>query len=299
MAGIASGVYKPIIAIRVTGLARCHNVRSGQRKLGRTVVERCGLPGRRRMTCLTILAEITRDVIGICGASEIGAVTLIADRVDQLIIPVRMTRLARGRRVRPSQSKFCRAVVEGCRLPGRRRVTGLTILAEIPCNVIRVGGTREIRAVALITICVDKLVVVVHVARLALNRRVLACQRESGCAVIERGSVPRRRRMTLATIRGKTGGLVIGIRGSGVIRIVALITGRIHQLIVVTNVARLALHSLMKTRQRKFCRCVIEGRRLPRRRRVAHSAVLRKPARLMIGIRRSSVVRPMTIDAIG
>ena len=85
-----------------------------------------------------------------------------------------------------------------------------------------------------------------------------ACERKFGRAVIERGSVPRRRRMALDAIRGKSGGLMIRVRRGSIVRTVALIAGCIRQLIIVVDVAHLALDRMMKSGQREFCCRMIE-----------------------------------------
>ncbi len=59
-------------------LARRRYVRAGERELRCTVVEGGWLPGRRCMTRLTVLTEVTGDVIGILRTAEIRTVALVA-----------------------------------------------------------------------------------------------------------------------------------------------------------------------------------------------------------------------------
>ncbi len=182
-------------------LARRCDVCPGQREFRRTVVEGCRLPGSRGMTRLAILTEVARDVIWIRRAIEIRAVALVAIRIHQLVIPVRMARLARGRKVRPCQREFCGAMVEGRGLPRRRGMARLAVLAEVAGNVVRIRRAGEIRAVTLIAIRKHQRIVVVDVARLALDRGMRARQREFRSTVVERGAGPRGCGMTLCTVR--------------------------------------------------------------------------------------------------
>jgi len=110
------------------------------------------------------------------------------------------------------ECKFCRAVVERRRLPGRRRVASLAILTEVPRNVIRIRGAGEIRCMALVAVAVDQRIVVVRMARLARSRLMSSCQGEFCRAVIEGSSIPRRRRVTENAVRRKAAGPVIWIR---------------------------------------------------------------------------------------
>ncbi len=197
------------------------------------------------------------------------------------------------------QRKLRGAVVEGRRLPGGRRMTRLAVLAEIPCNVIRVGRAGKIRSVALITVGIDEGVIVVRVARLALQRRVLPGKGKLGCAMVERRPAPRRRRMTQDAVGRETQRLMVRVGRRCKIRVVTLITGRIREPIIVVDVAGLTLHRLMETGQCEFRSAMVEGRRLPGGCRMAHRAVVRESSRLVIRVGGRGEIRLMTIGAIG
>ena len=70
---------------------------------------------------------------------------------------------------------------------------------------------------------------------------------------------------------------------------------RVHQLVIVVDVALNALGSNMRARQCKFSGVVVKRRGSPRRRGVALCARLRISERCVIGIRRTRVIRSMTI----
>ncbi len=91
------------------------------------------------------------------------------------------------------QDELRRAVIKRCRLPRGCRVARLAILTEIPGDVIRIGRSRKIGCVTLGTIGVYQRVIVVRMARLALQGRVFARQCEFGGIVVERRAAPRRR----------------------------------------------------------------------------------------------------------
>ena len=63
-------------------------------------------------------------------------------------------------------------------------MTLCTIMAEVICNVIRIGSAVKIALVTAITIqrCI---LIAIGMTSNALNRRMSTCQRESGLAVIE------------------------------------------------------------------------------------------------------------------
>ncbi len=65
---------------------------------------------------------------------------------------------------------------------------------------------------------------------------------------------------------------VIRIRGTGIVTRVTGVTARIHKLVVVVRVTRLTRRREVNPGQRKLRRCMVKGRRLPRRRRVTELA---------------------------
>ena len=189
-------------------------------------------------------------------------------------------------------------MVKRRRLPRCRRVTGLACLTEVPRNVVRILCSCEIRTVALITVREDKGKIVVDVACLTGYCGMSARECKLCCGVVERGAIPRSGRMALHAICRIAVCLVIGIGRPGKIRAVALIAIRVRDLIIVVHVTSLALHRGMETGERELGGVVIEERRLPRRRRVAHRAILWKSARLVIGVCRCGKIRAMAIHAV-
>ena len=144
MTGIASRVGELVVVVRVARLTRCRHVRTRQRELGRAVIEGRRLPSRRRMTRRTVLAEIACNVVGVLCPVEFRTVTLKTGRKYELIISIRVTRLARRRCVHTYQRKLRRVVVECRRLPRCRCMTQLTVRGEPPRHMIRRRGGREL-----------------------------------------------------------------------------------------------------------------------------------------------------------
>ena len=86
---------------------------------------------------------------------------------------------------------------------------------------------------------------------------------------------------------------MIRVPGRRKICTVALVTRGICNLEVVVDVAGLALCRPVDSRQRKLRCGMVERRRLPRNGCMTHRAVLRKPSRLVIGIRGGHKIRLM------
>lgn len=86
-----------------------------------------GLPGRSRVARLASLGEVARHVIRVGRALEVVQVTANACRHRQVVVLIRMTLVAGGRRygVPSSQWKAGDRMIETRRRPGDRRVTGL------------------------------------------------------------------------------------------------------------------------------------------------------------------------------
>src|SRR5215472_10504236 len=105
----------------------------------------------------------------------------------------------------------------------------------------------------------------------ALHSCVRTAQGKSGGRVIEGRVRPRSRVVALLTSLREAGLHVIRIGGS--LEIFQMATDaqrvRIRQVVVVVDVALRALHGGVRTTQRKSSGGVIEGRIIPRRRRMA------------------------------
>ena len=143
------------------------------------------------------MTEVTGNVIRVRRSIEVRRMALVTVCVDQLVVAVRMTRLARRRCVCTSQREPCCAVIECRRLPHRCRVTLGTIMTEVPSNMVRAGRLLELCLVALVAVRVDQLIVAVRMTGLTLHGNVCTRQWESCCAVIECCTLPVRRRVTL------------------------------------------------------------------------------------------------------
>lgn len=237
-------------------------------------------------------------MIGICCPGKISGVARIASAVDEHVVAACVAGLAGSGYVRPRQWKLRRAVVERSRLPGSRRVTGLAGLTEIPGDVIRIRGSLEITCVALIAICVDKLVIVVRMAGHTGGGHMGARQREFGRAVVERRGCPGRRRMTRLARLAEAARHVVWVLRSLIIGGVALIAIGIDKLVVATCVTRLARDREMGTGQRKFRRAVVKGRRLPGRSRMARRAILAEIACDVVGICGAPEIGGMALSTV-
>ena len=104
-------------------------------------------------------------------------------------------------------------MIERRRLPRNRRVTGLTVLTEIACDVIRVRCSGKIRGMALIAARIDELVIAIDVARLTWRRYVRAGQCELCRTVIECRRFPNIRRVTCLASVTESCCHVVWIRG--------------------------------------------------------------------------------------
>jgi hypothetical protein len=91
---------------------------------------------------------------------------------------------------------------------------------------------------------------------------------------------------------------MIGICRIGEIRLMALITLRIHELVVPIDVTCLTLYGTMGSCQREARRGMIEGRRLPRRCGVTLRAIVAEVAARVTWVCRLLKLRLMTLVAV-
>jgi hypothetical protein len=111
--------------------------------------------------------------------------TLVAVRVNQTVIAVHMARETLYRHVRSGQAEVGRAMVE-CRIvPVRGRMALAAIVTVIAGYVIGARRRLELRGVALVTVGIDQGIIVVHMTRRALDRKMRAGEVEVGRAVVE------------------------------------------------------------------------------------------------------------------
>ena len=140
------------------------------------MVHRVGRPDACAVTLRAIMREDLTDMIRVRHLLEVRLMTLIAVRVLQLVVAVDVAGLACQRYVRTCQWEIRCRVVEGRRLPCRRRMALCTRMAEVSRNMVRVCRAVEVRGVAIVACCREVLVLVVHMAAVACHR--LMCPRE-------------------------------------------------------------------------------------------------------------------------
>lgn len=260
---IAAVIHNCIVAIRVTRLADCRDVGSGQRKLRRAMIERSWLPGSGRVARLTCLAETSRHVIWIRRPLEIAGVALITICVCELIVVVRMTGHTWCGTMSTCECKFRSVVVKRGGFPRCCRVTCLARLAEAARDMIRIFCSLEISRVALVAIRIHELIVVVRVARRTRCGNMNAGQDEPGRTMVERGRSPCSCCMTTLAQLADISCDVIRVFRSLKIGSVTLVATGIHELIVAICMARLTSDCDVHPGQGKLRRAVIEGCRLP------------------------------------
>ena len=134
-------------------------------------------------------------MIRIGGAVKVRLVAADACGVcaGQIVIVVYVALRAGNCRMRPSQRETGRRVIECCSRPRCGGVALLTRLRESRCHVVRIRRSLEVLQVTTDAsrIGAGQVVVAIHVALRALQRRVSAGQRETGRRVIERRVIPR------------------------------------------------------------------------------------------------------------
>jgi len=96
------------------------------------------------------MTEIARHVIGIQYLLELRRMTLVAIDVTELVVAVQVTGCARYGRVASGQGEMRQIMIECCGIPSGSRMACLTCMAEITCDVIRIGRLLEIRLMTLI-----------------------------------------------------------------------------------------------------------------------------------------------------
>ncbi len=130
-------------------------------------------------------------------------------------------------------------------------MTYLATGGESGGNVIGICSPGVIRLVARVAVRGRTREHVIDVARRAGYGNVRPGQRERGLIVIEHRSIPRRCVVAGFAGRGESRRDVIGIRGPGVIRLVAGVAISRHRCVVVIGVAQRASHSGMSARKRE------------------------------------------------
>ena len=189
------GAGQVVIAIHVTLCALQRRMRAGQREARSRVIEGSVAPGRGVMALLASRWEVRLHVIRIGRSVEIRLVAADACGVcaGQIVIVVYVALCASHGRVSTSQRETGRRVIECCSRPRCGGVALLTRLRESRCHVVRIRRSLEVLQVTTDAsrIGAGQVVVAIHVALRALQRRVSAGQRETGRRVIERRVIPR------------------------------------------------------------------------------------------------------------
>jgi hypothetical protein len=212
-----------------------------------------------------------------------------------------VAQLALHRGVRAGERE-ARVVVIKCGIfPASGVVALVTRLWKTGLHVIRIGRPLEIRQMATDARGVGRgqVVVVVHVAQLALHGGVRAGEREARRGVVKRGVVPGCCGMALLAGGGETRLHVVGIRRPLEIRQVATDARRVGsgQIVVVVHMAQLALHRSVRAGKREARRRVVKRGAGPRGSSVALLAGGGKSRLHVIGIRGPLEIRQVTTDA--
>jgi len=293
------GAGQAVVVIDVALGALQRGVRTGQRKARAGVVERCSRPTGGGVALRAIGGEAARHVVGIRGACEVGLMAAIARRVGagQAVVAIDVALLALQRGVRASQGEAGGRVIERRARPGSV-VVALQAVGGEPClNVIGIRRTVVVRLMASDArgVGAGQIVIPVHVALLALQRRVRAREREAGGRVVKRGVAPRSRRVALLAGGREAGLHVIGIRRAVEVGLMAGDASRVGagQIVIAVHVALLALHRRVRAGQREAGGRVIERRGAPRRGVVALLAGGGEAGLHVVRIRRFVEIRLM------
>ena len=138
MALVAAAVDELVIPIRVTGLTCETRMSTGQRKLRRSVIERCRLPGCCGMTLRTRQWETKRSMVRIGGTVVICPMTIHTIHREPNVLVVHMTRAAANGLMRPREREIG-FVMRKHRWPPRRRgVARLTCRRKLCGDVVRI-----------------------------------------------------------------------------------------------------------------------------------------------------------------
>ena len=189
---------------RVMALATLQaGVRAAQRETGRRVIKRRARPTGGRVALIARGREARLHVVRVGRPVEVGLMALRAGAAGQAVVVVHVALSALQRCVRTRQGKTSRSVIKGRRRPVGRAMARLAGLGESSRRVWRIIRAIEIGQVATDASCVGagQVVVAIHVALRALQRRMCAGQRESRGRVIERRVSPRRGGVALLASR--------------------------------------------------------------------------------------------------
>lgn len=175
------GRRQAVIAVHVTSGARHRAVETRQREAGRRVIEGPVTPIRGGVALVARGREACLRVVRIVRAVVIRHVALGACSTGQAVVIVHVALRAGHRRVETSQREARRRVIESRGSPVGRAMACLAGLWESSSRVWRIIRAIEIRQVAADAsrVRAGQVVIAVHVALRALQRRVESSERES------------------------------------------------------------------------------------------------------------------------
>lgn len=291
--------HRIVVRVGVTG--GTHSI--GAAMIGRevSVIKGCTSPGSGRVARLASGRETSGNVIRIGRAVVIGRVTAVTGSRQGRVVVVHVATGACHGRVRTRQRECGVVVIEAGIGPRGGAVAHVARGREADLRVVRIIGVVVIRLVAgdATGVRAGQLVIAVHVALLASDRKVEAGQCPARRRVIERATAPVGRRMALVASGWEAGLNVIRIGGAVVIVLVTVDAGAARKLVVVVDVALRALQRSMGAGQREAGGRVIERGIGPRRCAVTGLARRRKSGRGMRRVIRRVVVVLVATDAGG
>jgi len=160
MIGIGNGIIIGLMAgktirrgagidfVNMTEIAGHRDMRAGQRKFRRVMVE-CGRrPHLRSMAVKTILTELPADMVGTFHRSKIFLMTGIAIGGRSRVNSGGMTQIAGSGGVRAGQGKSRLIMIKGGRRPGHRGMTHIAVGGEDIGSVVGIGNGIIIGLVA-------------------------------------------------------------------------------------------------------------------------------------------------------
>ncbi len=270
---------------------------AGQRETRRRMIEQRGRPRRGGVACRAIARKPRRCMRGVGRRREILLVTSDASCRDRREIVVRVAGRAGHGNVRTGQRERGFRVVEGRRLPGRRRMAGRTVRWKSVMR--RVGCRREVLLVAPHTCRRRRGIGHRRMAARARHRDVRTGEREGGRRMIERRGLPRGCRVATRAIPGEPLRRVRRIRRGQELRFVTVVALRRCVLEPTAGMTLDTRSRRVDTKEDKPGGAVIKpvppGQCI---RRVALDTICSEPRRPVCRLRRRVILRAMAAVAV-
>lgn len=187
---VAIGRDGSVVVVDMATGTRHGGVSSGQRETGVVVVEARGTPSRGAMAYVALLRESRGYVVGVFRPIEIIQVAADAGRVGNVVVRVHMTLTALQSGVCASQWPSGRCMIEGRRVPVRRRMADLTLLRKPSCGVVRVIRALEVLQMTSDAARAFQVVVSIGMALGAGYLHMRTGEWEGGLRVVERCRLP-------------------------------------------------------------------------------------------------------------